>query len=143
MSVEKPISISSDSEERRARSGSMRDGLTPRRIPRVLRPATLGYIGLALAVFLWGYGYKLSLYRQASNKHFVVAKLWDKHQSLTSSVSTTKTQQGAQASSPLSAILPGIDPAAGESAVQPQPRNVVKSSSHRYRRSLRSPPQRA
>ena len=44
----------------------------------VSRPCALGIVGLAVAVFLWGYGYKLSLYHchSGSSSHTPVAKLW-------------------------------------------------------------------
>jgi hypothetical protein len=38
-------------------------------------PSHFGLIGLALAVFLWGFGYKLSLYYQAPSRGTVV-KMW-------------------------------------------------------------------
>jgi hypothetical protein len=47
--------------------------------PRLLlRPCSLGLIALALCVFLWGYGYKLSLYHAHRNpvSRASVAKLW-------------------------------------------------------------------
>lgn len=42
------------------------------------RPYLLGFSGLALAVALWGFGYKLSLYRRhlAPAQRSIVAKLW-------------------------------------------------------------------
>jgi hypothetical protein len=45
---------------------------------QLFRPYTFGIIGLAVAVFLWGYGYKLSLYHchSGSSTHTPVAKLW-------------------------------------------------------------------
>jgi hypothetical protein len=41
-------------------------------------PCTLGIVGLAIAIVLWGYGYKLSLYYRdaASSARIPVAKLW-------------------------------------------------------------------
>jgi len=41
-------------------------------------PCTLGIVGLAIAVLLWGYGYKLSLYYcdAAPSARIPVAKLW-------------------------------------------------------------------
>lgn len=46
------------------------------------RPLALGLIGLALAVTLWGFGYKLSRYNPPSDvtSRALFAKLWDKHQ---------------------------------------------------------------
>jgi hypothetical protein len=47
---------------------------------QVFRPGALGFIGLAIAVALWGFGYKLSLYypRADSTSRVPVAKLWIK-----------------------------------------------------------------
>jgi hypothetical protein len=44
----------------------------------LLRPFSLGLIALAIAVFLWGLGYKLSLYHSQQNHEAgaSVAKLW-------------------------------------------------------------------
>lgn len=49
-----------------------------------LRPSAAGLIGLALAVFLWGLGYKLSLYHQHKSpaSQTSVAKLWTGPRSL-------------------------------------------------------------
>jgi hypothetical protein len=45
---------------------------------RLFRPSALGTLGLTLAVVLWGYNYKLSLYRshRDSASRILVAKLW-------------------------------------------------------------------
>ena len=45
---------------------------------RIYRPHFLGFSGLALAVALWGFGYKLSLYHPhpAPSLRTIVAKLW-------------------------------------------------------------------
>ena len=45
---------------------------------QVFKPCAFGIAGLAVAVFLWGYGYKLSLYlcRSESSSRVPVAKLW-------------------------------------------------------------------
>ncbi len=58
-------------------------GFTPLRRGRfrhklTLRPCALGIIGLAIAVLLWGFSYKLSLYRfhPAPTSRVCVAKLW-------------------------------------------------------------------
>jgi hypothetical protein len=46
----------------------------------VFRPWVLGIAALAMAVALWGYGYKLSLYRQPDQAACLpVAKLWIDH----------------------------------------------------------------
>jgi hypothetical protein len=48
---------------------------------QIFRPCALGFTALALAVALWGYGYKLSLYIYGSDhaSHMPVAKLWIEH----------------------------------------------------------------
>lgn len=45
---------------------------------QLFKPCALGLIGLAIAVALWGFGYKLSLYHRhtASSSRVPVAKLW-------------------------------------------------------------------
>jgi hypothetical protein len=45
---------------------------------QVFRPHAFWIVGLAVAVFLWGYGYKLSLYQchSGSSSQTTVAKLW-------------------------------------------------------------------
>jgi len=45
---------------------------------QVSGPCALGIVGLAIAVILWGYGYKLSLYHRnaAPSARIPVAKLW-------------------------------------------------------------------
>jgi len=45
---------------------------------RFFRPTSLGCLGLALAVYLWGYNYKLSLYHPHHNAPLrtLSAKLW-------------------------------------------------------------------
>jgi hypothetical protein len=45
---------------------------------QVSRPCAFGIVGLAIAVFLWGYGYKLSLYHRhsESSSQVSVAKMW-------------------------------------------------------------------
>lgn len=44
----------------------------------ILRPLNLGLVGLAVAVFLWGLAYKLSLYHSEQNNgtRKIVAKKW-------------------------------------------------------------------
>ena len=44
------------------------------------KPCTLGFIALALAVVIWGYGYKLSLYFTTPDTDEIpAAKLWIEH----------------------------------------------------------------
>ena len=71
------------------------------RVTSALTPWTIALFGLALAVALWGFGYKLSRY----NPHLDAAarasyaKLWDKHQDtseLLTSKLTAHPQQCAQ-----------------------------------------------
>lgn len=45
---------------------------------QIFRPSALGFIGLAIAVALWGFSYKLSLYDRHTgpSSRISVAKLW-------------------------------------------------------------------
>lgn len=45
---------------------------------RFFRPSSLGCLGLALTIFLWGYSYKLSLYRthRDTASRSLAARLW-------------------------------------------------------------------
>lgn len=45
---------------------------------QIFRPCTLGFVGLAIVVALWGYGYKLSLYHRhdQNSSRVSVAKMW-------------------------------------------------------------------
>lgn len=48
---------------------------------QIFRPSALALVGLAIAVALWGFGYKLSLYHPdpTPSSQFPVAKLWIEH----------------------------------------------------------------
>lgn len=48
----------------------------------ICRPCVLGFAALALAITLWGFGYKLSLYQPKAMTRCLTAKFWDKHQSV-------------------------------------------------------------
>ena len=50
----------------------------PPRWRRLFRPCTLAFTGLAIAVFLWGLSYKLSLYQSDRSpvSRLAIAKLW-------------------------------------------------------------------
>ena len=80
----------------------------------VSRPCALGIVGLAVAVFLWGYGYKLSLYhRHAAPSSVPIAKLWIEPRSASmEAASRLKTNShfatGAQAVSVTIQRLPRI-----------------------------------
>ena len=45
---------------------------------QIFRPCALGFVGLAIIVALWGYGYKLSLYHRHDqhSSRVLVAKMW-------------------------------------------------------------------
>lgn len=63
----------------------------------MLRPCTPGLIGLAITVFLWGLGYKLSLYqphREVSRKA-TMAKLWTGRRDLSAVSQEPRTQPHA------------------------------------------------
>ena len=83
---------------------------------QIVRPFVLGTIGLAIAVVLWGFGYKLSLYhRHASpSPPIPVAKLWiESRNASASAVSRLKDKShlvpGAQAFSGSHERLPRLD----------------------------------
>jgi hypothetical protein len=47
---------------------------------QLFRPCTLAFFGLAIAITLWGYGYKLSLYLHLPDSEQIpVAKMWIEH----------------------------------------------------------------
>jgi len=77
-------------------------------------PCTFGIVGLAIAVALWGYGYKLSLYhRHAAPSSVPIAKLWIEPRSASmEAASRLKTNShfatGAQAVSVTIQRLPRI-----------------------------------
>jgi hypothetical protein len=49
-------------------------------VASLFRPCVLGFLGLALAVALCGFAYKISLYQPNSGMRSNVVKLWDKRQ---------------------------------------------------------------
>ncbi len=53
--------------------------------PSLFRPWAVALIGLAIAVALWGYGYKISRYNSYPDPTYRASfsKLWDKHQDVT------------------------------------------------------------
>jgi hypothetical protein len=55
---------------------------------QIMKPHALGILGLAIAVGLWGFGYKLSLYHhyEAPSSQIPVAKLWIESRSASTSV---------------------------------------------------------
>ena len=59
---------------------------------RLFRPWALGFIGLAIFVALWGYGYKISRYSTHSDasSRALLAKMWDKHQDVSQVADATK-----------------------------------------------------
>ena len=74
------------------------------------RPWTLGLVGLAITVALWGYGYKISRYNPhldaASRASF--AKLWDKHQDA-SQILASKGSDNAHHCLGLLALLTAVE----------------------------------
>jgi len=83
--------------------------LPGRAVAAIFSPCVLAFAGLAIAVALWGYGYKLSLYEQSSEgaKSLSVAKLYIEHRD-TVGVTVSKLR----ATLPTSAVfLPLADPA--------------------------------
>jgi len=49
-----------------------------RRLWRMMRPSRIGFVGLAVAVAMWGFAYRLSLYHPDQNRpaRTSVAKMW-------------------------------------------------------------------
>lgn len=69
------------------------------------KPWALGLIGLAIAIALWGFGYKISRYNPhpAPSSRASVAKLWDKHQDIAQISSGAKAN--AQSLAPRPALI--------------------------------------
>jgi hypothetical protein len=78
LSVRNPITITAGAPQKPVLSLRAQTPGCFRAWRQVSGPCTLGIVGLAIAVFLWGYGYKLSLYYRdaASSARIPVAKLW-------------------------------------------------------------------
>jgi hypothetical protein len=72
----KVAGLTSGRAERAGRSAVVRGTF-----PTPFRPSVLGFAALAIAVALWGAGYKLSLYQHLNDraKCLPVAKLWIEH----------------------------------------------------------------
>ena len=72
-----PITPSADLTDAQSTSAQKRCVYLPWK--QLFRPFPLALVGLAIAVTLWGYGYKLSLYHShpTPSSQASVAKLWD------------------------------------------------------------------
>jgi hypothetical protein len=75
--------------------------------PPLFTPFTISLLGLAIAVALWGYGYKLSLYHRHPDRTAVnaVAKLWIKDRSQAAANSHSRVQSDRNQES---SALPGM-----------------------------------
>ena len=111
LSARSPITVIANAMQRRIlRMRTQVRCVYPSRI-QIFRPCALGIIGLAIAVVLWGAGYKLSLYhRHATPSSVPVAKLWiESRQAFVTAVSRFKAKShlvpGSQA---LSALIPRL-----------------------------------
>jgi hypothetical protein len=113
---------------------------------RVFRPCALGFIGLAIAVALWGFGYKLSRYtlHPDSLTRTSVAKLWDKHQDA-GQVIASKLNAEAQLRLKLYAVLTSLQNAPEPDPVAFRAPDDVENvpSSFRSLIPFRSPPSRS
>ena len=74
---------------------------------RLFRPWAVAFIGLAISVTLWGFGYKLSRYSPDSDTTSLAlyAKLWDKHQELAPAGAPATLPDQPQLQSALHAVL--------------------------------------
>jgi len=74
---------------------------------RLFRPWALAFIGLAISVALWGFGYKLSRYNphQDAASRALFAKMWDKHQDVAQVAATTKATAQQHLQLELHAVL--------------------------------------
>ena len=82
----------------------------------LLRPCAPGLIGLALLVFLWGLGYKLSLYHHHSGSTAcpVAAKLWTGPRAVPLLGAPARASSGA----PAMAAAPQLFPPSGSGAAR-------------------------
>jgi hypothetical protein len=78
LSARTPFTISSSAIHEHVLTVRMRAQIPYQSWKQLLRPCSLGIIGLAIGVALWGVSYKLSLYhhRGATSARASVAKLW-------------------------------------------------------------------
>ena len=74
---------------------------------RLFRPWAIGFIGLAISVALWGYGYKISRYNPHpdASSRTLLAKMWDKHQDVTQVAGATNACSQPQLQLELHAAL--------------------------------------
>ena len=79
MPVRKPSPVTPSADLTDAQSTSTQKRCLYLPWKQLLKPFPLALFGLAIAVTLWGYGYKLSLYRPhpAPSSLASVAKMWD------------------------------------------------------------------
>lgn len=75
--------------------------------PSLFRPWALGFIGLAISVALWGFGYKISRYNPHPDaaSRTLLAKMWDKHQDVTQVSGVTQASAQPQLQFELLAAL--------------------------------------
>ncbi len=113
---------------------------------RASRPWTLGLIGLAIAVALWGFGYKLSRYSLHSDfsSRASFAKLWDKHEDSAQVAETVKLAPQSNLSFEWRAILtlPEDKPVLERQALCHSDESKFISPWSRSLLPLRSPPSR-
>lgn len=77
MSDQSPFSFIANTAQQRILHGRTQTRCKYPSLKQIFRPCALGTLGLAIAVVLWGAGYKLSLYhRHPTPSPVPVAKLW-------------------------------------------------------------------
>jgi len=111
--------------------------------PQIFRPCALGLVALAIAVFLWGFSYKLSLYNRSSNPtaRASVAKLWIEPRSNVTAAAANKRLALPPGPDFLAASVPGEVSAPRCAIIRPTAAGVCGFASWAYLLPLRSPPQ--
>lgn len=91
MSAGNESSMTSCSSRRRTSSIEHLPATPAWSLARLFRPWALVFVGLALSVSLWGFGYKLSRYNPHpdASSQALFAKLWDKHQDVSQLTAAT------------------------------------------------------
>lgn len=76
MSAQRTFTVIANAVQQRVLHGTTHARFKYPTWKQIFRPCALGILGLAIAVVLWGTGYKLSLYHRHLVPPVPVAKLW-------------------------------------------------------------------